>query len=64
MTIITITTIIFSILFVISVSLFLVGFAFDLDCMIDFSSKSAVLTGIILIFCILVLGFFEIIKLL
>lgn len=56
--------IIFLILFAISISLFLVGFAFDLDCLLDFSSKSVVLTGIALMFSVLVLGFFEIIKLL
>lgn len=59
-----IITIIFLILFVISISLFWVGFAFDLDCLLDFSSKSVVLTGIALMFSMLVLGFFEIIKLL
>ena len=56
--------IIFLILFAISISLFWVGFAFDLDCLLDFSSKSVVLTGIALMFSMLVLGFFEIIKLL
>lgn len=60
----TIITIIFLILFVVSISLFLVGFAFDLDCLLDFSSKSLVLTGVALMFCTLVWGFFEIIKLL
>ena len=57
-------TIIFLILFVISLSLFWVGFAFDLDCLFDFFSKSSVLTGVALMFCTLILGFFEIIKLL
>lgn len=56
--------IIFLILFVISISLFWVGFGFDLDCLLDFSSKSVVLTGIALMFSMLFLGFFEIIKLL
>ena len=56
--------IIFLILFVISISLFWVGFRFDLDFLLDFSSKSVVLTGIVLMFSMLVLGFFEIIKLL
>ena len=59
-----IITIIFLILFVISLSLFLVGFAFDLDCLFDFFSKSTTLTGIALMLCTLVCGFFEIIKLL
>ena len=60
----TIITIIFLILFVISLSLFFVGCAFDLDCLFDFFSKSAILTGVALMICALVLGFFEIIKLL
>ena len=59
-----IITIIFLILFVISLSLFFVGFVFDLDCLFDFFSKSTILTGIALMFCTLVWGTFEIIKLL
>ena len=60
----TIITIIFSILFVISLSLCLVGFAFDLYCLFDFAVKSLVLTGIALMLCIFVWGVFETIKLL
>ncbi len=59
-----IITIIFLILFIISWSLFMVGFVFDLDCLFDFFSKSCILTGITLMFCVLVLGIFGIIKLL
>lgn len=60
----TIITIIFLILFVISLSLFFMGLAFDLDCLFDFFSKSSILIGIALMLCMLVWGFFEIIKLL
>lgn len=59
-----IITIIFLVLFIISISLFWVVFAFDLDCLLDFSLKSVILTGIALMFSALVWGFFEIIKLL
>ena len=56
-------TIIFLILFVISLSMFFIGFAFDVDFLFEFFSKSAAITGVGLMFCTLIWGIFEIIKL-
>ena len=50
------------VLFVISLSIFFIGFVFDVDWMIGFFSKTAVITGIVLMCGVVIWGISEIIK--
>ena len=49
-------------LFVISLSIFFIGFVYDVDWMISFFSKTSVIIGIVLMCDVVIWGILEIIK--
>lgn len=50
------------VLFVVSLSIFFIGFIYDVDWMINFFSKTSVILGIVLMCGVVIWGIFEIIK--
>jgi hypothetical protein len=50
------------VLFVVSLSIFFIGFVYDVDWMFSFFSKASVIIGIILMCDIVIWGILEIIK--
>ena len=50
------------VLFVVSLSIFFIGFIYDVDWMINFFSKTSVILGIVLMCDVVIWGIFEIIK--
>ena len=50
------------VLFVVSLSIFFIGFIYDVDWMISFFSKTSIIFGIILMCGIVIWGILEIIK--
>ena len=49
-------------LFVVSLSIFFIGFIYDVDWMINFFSKTSVILGIVLMHDVVIWGILEIIK--